>query len=145
MKPSVTTPLVPDIVHTQEDPLIWSFTDGVFSWTPANVPAVVAILLSTDTSGNITEWQIGVEYGPSDDSQGYNSVYNSLNTIFWGGIVLDRTMVADTAYDVGWQYARVVDHPGTWTTSSAVPTPSAVLLLGAGLTGLAGMRGGIRT
>ena len=125
---TVAAPLAPG-TDTTFDPLSFSFSVGTFtldSSTP-NITEPFYDDVSTDSAGNIVNWLISLTV---DDG---SSLEPSLLTINEG------CCEEDTADNGSTFFGLSFDNPGTWTesTTSPVPEPSSIALLGSGVVALA--------
>jgi hypothetical protein len=125
---TVSTPLGGDLLDDNITPASFGFTDGVDTLTNANVTGEEFFSISTNASGEITNWYIVV----SDSIVG-PAIYTQDD--------LDG-VAADTGENYGLTgVGQNRDDPGTWTetSSSVAPEPSTLALLGTGVLGLAGI------
>ncbi len=115
-------------------PLSYSFSDGRNTYT--NLDSVLStsadpdkFIVSTDGAGQIFNWSIGVE------SFGTGNLWtrNFALAVYDYGAVEPNWFSSTTQRD----NAIVYDNPGVWTSTSSVPEPSTLLLLGSGMVGLA--------
>lgn len=108
--------------------LSWEFNDFADDHLPITSGPPASFYLtdtnvSTDGSGNITTWKIGV-------TDGYQTHY--ISTFATNGFAsdLDNGALNAQAGPLAWN----INSPGIWTIT---PEPSALLLLGSGILGLA--------
>jgi hypothetical protein len=109
-------------------PLSFSFTDGVQTIDNFNATNEAFTMLGTDSSGAINSWNIVMFIFTGSSSN--NEIVTSS---FERGLDVGNNLVGS---------GRIDRDPGTWVetvNSSAVPEPSTVALLGAGILGLAGV------
>lgn len=110
-------------------PLSWSFTDGNATLTQANTdPGLFHFNLQTDGSGAITAWSVFLA------SSGGDTIGLGTDS----GLIDLSNYEANSPFGLG--AAQNSNDQGTWTMSStttAAPEPSSVVLLLAGLLGLA--------
>jgi len=109
--------------------LSWVFHDFADNHLPITSGPPAGFILtdtqvSTDGSGNIVEWKIGVTNGTLPVH--YISTYNTLGVT----TDIDDGSLFGAAMYGAWN----INSPGTWTMT---PEPSALVLLGAGIVGLA--------
>jgi hypothetical protein len=141
-------------LDVSDELLSFSFSDGVTTYTE-QTSEVSAFIVSTDVSGDITDWWIVLKNGIDGDWQ-LGEEYHVLTTQTF-------TYASSTVKDVGETYT-CIDYqggfagmggectnndldagsnrnvPGTWAQSSVVPIPAAVWLFGSALAGLGWMR-----
>lgn len=108
--------------------LSFSFNDGRQTFTEASGLGVIAFVVSTSGSGDLTEWFI--DLGTSSGQP-----RNTISTVNRGVVVRDRGEQIFTllARDTG----QVSGSPGVWTV---VPEPGTAILLGLGLVVLGSVR-----
>jgi hypothetical protein len=111
-------------------PTSFSFGDGGVtntSWTESTITAA-SFAVSTDSTGNIQEWTLGLEVGAANLDTENLGTGNQLDRTF----IFNGVTVTDSAFNSGM--------PGTWTMSTVpttVPEPASLLLFGTGLAALA--------
>jgi hypothetical protein len=104
-------------------PVSYDFTDVQSIFTPTD-STILDFLVATDSSSDISEWYI---YLSADVGTASLITNNSLTFSEDNGLLSPAG-------------AFVEGNPGTWTeTTTTVPKPSSLLLLGSGLAGLAGV------
>jgi len=139
------TAMIPDLMAATQNPLSFSFFDGVQTITQDDYDSA-SFIFSTDSTGQITEWMVSLENDitvPSmqGDSGGtIISLNNTFNTI--AEIKDDITVQTIGDYqpffgtnEILSGSGIVVGNPGVWTTA-AVPLPATAWLFGSGLVGL---------
>jgi hypothetical protein len=142
---TVAEPLGDSLSFTFVDPLSFSFTDGsvTLDQTNSSVFNTLDFNFWTDSSGNITNWFISL--ASNGDTPYYYSLYTTYQTeadfILDGDETQTRscaggtcsTLVGDASDSTG--YPPNFEGPqGKWVaTTTAVPEPSSVFLLVAGL------------
>lgn len=124
---TVASPLAPG-EDTPFDPLSFSFSVGTFtldSDTP-NITVPFFDDVSTDSAGNIVNWLISL--GVDDGSSPEPNIFT----------INEGCCVTDSADDGSTFFGENSNDPSTWTEStSAVPEPSTLTLLGSGAIALA--------
>lgn len=131
---SVGSPLPANLALTVLAPLTYSISDGANTLTPQNSfpPGSVfgpSFVVGTGASGQVNQWIVSVE-GMSGPDQFELQSFNV-------GVAFDFTDTlapcgSGCFSEAGFAF---VDSPGDWKTTT--PEPSGLLLLGAGLVGLA--------
>jgi hypothetical protein len=127
---SVASALPDNLAFTPDDVTLtsYSFTDGVQTFSSISPPTNVFFEIGTDASGNINKWDITL---------GSSSPDNSLSTFSLG---------SDSGQNGG-SLGEELGSPGTWTMSgstSSVPEPQNVALLGVGLAAIGVFRQRLR-
>jgi len=108
------------------NPLSFVINDGLETITEANATPFGFDHVSTNSSGNITGWNMG--WATATDS-----VFSSTDPPGCTGCrVVDGSFTATT-------FAEINDNPGTWSFATTVPEPSSLMMLGVGLLSLAGL------
>jgi PEP-CTERM motif len=115
-----------------------TMSSGSFTLTEANA-VDPRICLSTNASGAITTWYIGENFDPINGIVTINATSGEhcLGTSFGSNFAQDEVAI-DYPSTIG---AFNSNDPGTWTlteTTSAVPEPSTLVLLGSGLLSIVG-------
>jgi hypothetical protein len=108
---------------------VLTMSDGIRTLSSTSLSVeVMGALVTTDADGLIVEWGLATK----DIVDGHN-ILSTLPPIT--GL---PTVPADSVANdpMAFQFASVVDNPGTWTV---VPIPPAVWLFGSGLLGLIGI------
>jgi hypothetical protein len=121
---TLSTALGDNLSLASATPTSYTFSDGVSTITNTNQTNTPLFSFSTDSAGNITDWQIIVQ-----DSN------NVIETVLTGG----PEDFGETLVGLGINHGP----PGTWTTPvSQTPLPAALPLFAAGLgaLGLLGWR-----
>jgi hypothetical protein len=152
---TVSQALAPNLFDVYITPTNWSFGDGNGSfnfWVIGGINSLWtstgAFLVSTDASGNITNWAISLEETSPDT---LSSVCNNSTGIF------DYVLFTNNGEDFTTQafkgtpptscFQGAADNsgqPGTWTISTtggggtSTPEPSSLLLFSSGLLGIVG-------
>jgi hypothetical protein len=128
--------------------LSFSFSDGVTTYTEGT-SEVSAFIVSTDVSGDITDWWIVLKSGIDGDWQ-LGEEYHVLTTQTFTYLLNSPVKDAGETYtciDYQGGFAGMGGEctnndldagsnrnvPGTWAQSSVVPIPAAVWLFGSGL------------
>jgi hypothetical protein len=135
---TLASPLGDSLVDYSFTPTIYSFTDGVQTFTNASPPSTVTFAVDTDLSGNISEWYVFLQNPDpgSTTSQtytvetGYGSDVTALTRDFGNVPVGQAEGQGGNSFD-----------QGSWKASSSgggstVPEPSNVALVGLGLLGI---------
>ena len=109
----------------------FTISDGLLALDPPNA---YNIQIVTGAQGQIAEWYMA---GCDTDVVGTPCAGNHNNIDSMFGLYVPEGW--DQTVTPGGQILAYVDgNPGTWTASSAVPEPSSIVLLGAGLVGALG-------
>jgi hypothetical protein len=113
---TTSTAIAPSVTLDPISPIAFSFSDGVQTVTDATSGQTSTLEISTDSSGNITEWFILLNFPGGQ--------------IFTGNSAI-------TVTDAGTNFPTVSQaenfgSPGQWTMAGAAPEPStwAMMLLG---------------
>jgi|SRR6516165_11838595 len=126
---TLATPLGDNLNLAPVTPLMFSLNDGVGTIRNTDPPASSLFEFSTDSSGNITGWDVNATEGsPVSFFQITTENATSVGTT-------DNAEISNTGS--GTSTASNTNKPGAWTTATAaVPEPSTVSVLGAGVLGL---------
>lgn len=127
---TMPSPLAANLNDTTIDPTSFVFTDWVDIIDNFNA-TLDQFEVSTDADGNITSWIFSVTENNSQDGEGYiysSSTEGDYATFSYGGYTGQSSVTA----------------PGTWVVpdpppAAVTPEPSAILLLGTGMLGVAGI------
>jgi hypothetical protein len=139
------TPLLTGLNFADVTPLSYSFTDGITTWTDINAPGGI-FEFSTDATGNISFWvaSLAKTQDPSQCDPGSADLrflqFESTSTFAFNSAT--AICSTDTAV-IRELYEAENQSSGTWSVSTGgtpIPEPGTVLLLGAGLTALLGLR-----
>lgn len=129
-----STPLPTDYSGPAFDvrPASWSFSDGTATATSSlpNFASPTFQILQTGADAQPTEWFIIVPEQPIATQVGF--LFESFNA------PLESIFDATFNPALGYSGSTPLDTPGTWSTSTTVPEPGSVLLLGCGVLTLMG-------
>jgi hypothetical protein len=150
---TLASPLVADLFEQNifADVLAFSFSDGRNTLTSLNTNSVLSFQVSTDASGNITDWVINLQNEPMPPSGlGGLPLVGAQFFQIWTTLGFDRGFISECRSNFGsppactnfvYQESGRYDStlpftPGTWAVSdvSPVPLPPSIVLQ---LTGLA--------
>jgi hypothetical protein len=126
---TLASPLAANLPFEAITPAAFSFTDGSVTVTEGG-----RFEVATDSGGNISFWEIalgsGQPFGPG--------VCTSLDTVRDPvGTPQDNSLSVSCSIEAFIGTALVNSNPGSWS-SSAVPEPGTLILVGIGLLGIAG-------
>jgi hypothetical protein len=119
-----SSPLAPNMSLQSVTPISWyTAVKNVpgFVFTSSDQPSnTFSLEITTDSSGNIIQWYLGVNSGASYVGTKY----------YWSSI--NGMVIADSGSQTSWGFN--MDNPGTWS-SNVVPTPEpcTLALAGAGV------------
>ncbi len=140
---TVSTTLAPNLNLASISPAFFSFSDGLQTQNSLTPNSGYQFLVSTDSLGNITAWNISLFTlgGPdafklhecSTDAL-FGSPY-TMSTVSTTSLVRDQStcMHSNESQLLVTESASVVNAAGTWTRIEGVPEPATFVLLGTGL------------
>ena len=126
---------------TTPTPLSYSFTDGNFTWTSSN-SSIAVFEFGTDSTGNIDAWIISL-YETTNIRDTLYSCGSSVCGSSFHYTGYDNSQLVEVSPFSILGNAIVENEAGTWVASSSspsLPEPSSLLLLGAGVLGVASGR-----
>jgi hypothetical protein len=146
---TVATSLAGNLSLASISPTSFSFTDGFFTQTNTTLFTSSQFLISTDSLGNITAWDIVLgrsspgsplflhECNPGSDVNGSTYTMASFSS---GGTSHDSSSCTH-GDDFTGQVVQVTDtasvgSAGNWQRIEAVPEPATIFLVGAGIVGV---------
>jgi len=125
----VASPLAANLNNVMIDPIEYFIADGSFSFrSPSTFSA--GFLISTDSNGNITNWDIG------ESTVGAGNFQLQIGTSNEPGQVYDSSDVTTNGGFTSFS-GEVANDPGTWV-EAPVPEPGGLILVGTGLLGVVG-------
>jgi hypothetical protein len=130
----VATPLAPNLNLATVNPVSFDLSAGTISLTSGSD----SLIVSTNSSGNIILWSWQV-IGPANGEQARILTQSSVTA---GFTFDDVRFGTNPAPFVGPIVGEVFNSPGSWasgTVGTAMPEPSSLSLLAAGLIGLMGL------
>ena len=127
--------------NPQEEPISFSFSDGINTLTESNTDSVI-FRVQTDGTGSISNWQIELVTGWTTLAVGDT---NTIIGTSFSAISLTGSDKGDTRECLNGgctiqstDFGQIQNSPGSWTVT-AVPVPAALWLFGSGLLGLIGI------
>jgi hypothetical protein len=126
---TLASTLGPNLTQAREDPLSFSFSDGVQTITDTTPGASISVLFSTDAAGSITHWDVYTQFYDSN-ARVYDHIETN-NSI--GFFPYDYAVHGINPDDGSFGRSGV---PGQWTVASAVPEPSTWAMMVLGFAGL---------
>lgn len=131
---TTVSPLGDNLANDMINPVSFSFSDGVQKITNLSFnPTFTFFKVSTDSSGDLTNWKIEVVPLNNESSSIYTvnwllPTYNAVD----GAYYVEASDYVDSAF-------TSLDSVGTWTTTTPTPEPAGLILVGTGFLGLAGL------